>query len=211
MIKVVDWTNKGLESHMWLIAGLGNPGRRYENTRHNVGFRVIDELQRRHMQSGYQSKFGGEAVTGLIHNTRVLLIKPMEFMNKSGFAIQRASQFHDVSAEEILVIHDELDLPPARLRLKSGGGHGGNNGLRSIVDQLGTKDFLRIRLGIGKPEKANGDPGEGSGANYVLSKFPADQERDIDETVKRAADAAEDILANGMAAAMNNFNGVSLS
>lgn len=194
---------------MWLIAGLGNPGRRYENTRHNVGFRVIDELQRRHMQSGYQTKFGGETVTGLINNTRVLLIKPMEFMNKSGFAVQRAAQFHDVSPEEILVVHDELDLPPARLRLKSGGGHGGNNGLRSIVDQLGSKDFLRIRLGIGKPQKTSGEPGEGSGAGYVLSKFPADQERDIDEAISKAADAAEAILADGMVSAMNDFNGVS--
>jgi PTH1 family peptidyl-tRNA hydrolase len=194
---------------MWLIAGLGNPGRRYENTRHNVGFRVIDELQRRHMQSGYQTKFSAETVTGLINNTRVLLIKPMEFMNKSGFAIQRASQFHDVPPEKILVIHDELDLPPACVRLKKGGGHGGNNGLRSIVDQLGTKDFLRIRIGIGKPQKEGGEPGEGSGANYVLSKFPADQERDIEDAIKRAADAAEAILAKGMNAAMNDFHGVS--
>lgn len=196
---------------MWLIAGLGNPGRRYEMTRHNVGFRVIDELQRRHMQSGFQTKFGGEAVTGLINNERVLLIKPMEFMNKSGFAIQRASQFHDVPPEKILVIHDELDLPPARLRLKSGGGHGGNNGLRSIIDQLGSRDFLRIRLGIGKPLKESGEAGEGSGANYVLSKFSANEERDIDDAIKRAADAAEAILADGMKAAMNNFNGVSPS
>jgi PTH1 family peptidyl-tRNA hydrolase len=194
---------------MWLIAGLGNPGRRYENTRHNVGFRVVDELQRRHMQSGYQTKFNAETVTGQINNTRVLLIKPMEFMNKSGFAIQRASQFHDVPPENILVIHDELDLPPARVKLKSGGGHGGNNGLRSIVDQLGTKDFQRIRLGIGKPTKEAGQPGEGSGANYVLSKFPAEQERDIESAINTAADAAEAVLANGMSAAMNDFHGVS--
>lgn len=196
---------------MWLIAGLGNPGRRYESTRHNVGFRVIDELQRRHMQSGFQTKFGGEAVTGLINNERVLLIKPMEFMNKSGFAIQRASQFHDVSSEKILVIHDELDLPPARLRLKSGGGHGGNNGLRSIVDQLGTKDFMRIRLGIGKPLKESGEAGDGSGANYVLSNFPANELPLIDQAIQKAADAAEAILARGMKAAMNEFNGVSPS
>ncbi len=194
---------------MWLIAGLGNPGRRYESTRHNVGFRVIDELQRRHMQSGFQTKFGGEAVTGLINSDRVLLIKPMEFMNKSGFAIQRASQFHDVPPEEILVIHDELDLPPARLRLKSGGGHGGNNGLRSIVDQLGSKDFLRIRLGIGKPLKESGEAGEGSGKNYVLGNFPAQEVGPIDEAIQKAADAAEAILARGMKSAMNDFNGVS--
>lgn len=194
---------------MWLIAGLGNPGRRYQDTRHNVGFRVIDELQRRHMQSGYQTKFGGEVVAGLIHNERVLLIKPMEFMNKSGFAMQRASQFYDVSPEKTLVIHDELDLPTARIRLKRGGGHGGNNGLRSIIDQLGSNDFLRIRIGIGKPLKASGEAGEGSGADYVLSKFPTNEERAIDEAIKRAADAAEAIVAEGMTVAMNNFNGVS--
>ena len=196
---------------MWLIAGLGNPGRRYENTRHNLGFRVIDELRRRHMQSAFQSKFGGESVTGLIRTQRVILIKPMEFMNKSGFAIQRASQFHDVEPEDILVVHDELDLPPARLRLKNGGGHGGNKGLRSIIDQLGNRDFLRIRLGIGKPLKDNGQAGEGSGANYVLSKFPANEECQMNEAVQNAADAAEHILAKGMMAAMNNFNGVSPS
>jgi PTH1 family peptidyl-tRNA hydrolase len=196
---------------MWLIAGLGNPGRRYESTRHNVGFRVIDELQRRHMQSGFQTKFGGEAATGLINNERVLLLKPMEFMNKSGFAIQRASQFHDVPPEKILVIHDELDLPPARLRLKSGGGHGGNNGLRSIVDQLGSKDFMRIRLGIGKPLKESGEAGEGSGRSYVLSNFPTNEVSLIDEAIQKAADAAEAIVARGMKPAMNDFNGVSPS
>lgn len=194
---------------MWLIAGLGNPGRRYENTRHNVGFRVINELRRRHMQSGFQTKFSAEAVTGLINDTRVVLIKPMEFMNKSGFAIQRAAQFHEVDIEEILVVHDELDLPPARLRLKAGGGHGGNNGLRSIIDQMGSREFARIRLGIGKPLKTDGEAGEGSGANYVLSKFPANEQRDIDDAIHKAADAAEAVLAQGMVSAMNNFNGVS--
>ena len=193
---------------MWLIVGLGNPGRRYEATRHNVGFRVIDELQRRHMPSGFRSKFGGEAVSGFIGTQKVLLLKPMEFMNKSGFAIQRAAQFHEVSPEHILVIHDELDLPPAQLRLKSGGGHGGNNGLRSIIDQLGSRDFQRIRLGIGKPDKTAGDM---SGADYVLSGFAGAEAKDMDEAVHRAADAAEAILASGMSAAMNNFNGVSPS
>jgi peptidyl-tRNA hydrolase, PTH1 family len=193
---------------MWLIAGLGNPGRRYQDTRHNVGFRVVEELQRRHMPSGFRTKFGGEASTGLIGSTHALLLKPMEFMNKSGFALQRAAQFYDVSPEHILVIHDELDLPPAQLRLKSGGGHGGNNGLRSIIEQLGSKDFQRIRIGIGKPQR---NDGEGSGANYVLSGFASDEQRAIDEAIHRAADAAEAVLARGMPAAMNDFNGVSPS
>lgn len=196
---------------MWMIAGLGNPGKRYEETRHNVGFKVIDELVRRHMKTSYQTKFSAQTVTGLIGNQRVVLIKPMEFMNNSGFAIQRAAKFYDVCSESILIIHDELDLPPARLRLKSGGGHGGNNGLRSIIAQMGTRDFLRVRLGIGKPLKQDGEAGEGSGANYVLSKFPANEQSMMQEAINKSADAAEAVLAKGMTSAMNEFNGVSPS
>jgi PTH1 family peptidyl-tRNA hydrolase len=190
---------------MWIIAGLGNPGRRYEKTRHNVGFEVLDELCRRHMQSGFRSKFGGEAVTGLMSGTNVLLLKPMEFMNKSGFAVQRAAQFHNADPEKILVIHDELDLPPARLKLKSGGGHGGNNGLRSIIEQLGNRDFLRIRVGIGKPAAGNE---EGAGADHVLSPFPSHEISEMNDAINKAADAAEAIVASGMIVAMNDFNGV---
>lgn len=196
---------------MWLIAGLGNPGRRYEKTRHNVGFQVIDELLSRHMQSSFQTKFSAQIVTGLINAQRVVLIKPMEFMNNSGFAIQRAAKFYDVSPENILVIHDELDLSPGRLRLKNGGGHGGNNGLRSIIAQMGTRDFLRIRLGIGKPLKQSGETGDGSGANYVLSPFSSQEQSTINESISKSADAAETIVAEGIIPAMNNFNGVSLS
>ncbi len=190
---------------MWVIAGLGNPGRRYEKTRHNVGFEVLDELARRHMQSGFRTKFGGEAVTGLIGGTKVLLLKPMEFMNKSGFAVQRATQYHDTEAEKLLVIHDELDLPPARLKLKTGGGHGGNNGLRSIIDQLGSRDFLRIRVGIGKPAAGKA---EGAGADHVLSPFSSHEISEMQDAINKAADAAEAIIASGMTAAMNDFNGV---
>jgi PTH1 family peptidyl-tRNA hydrolase len=194
---------------MWLLAGLGNPGRRYEGTRHNIGFEVIDELHSRHIQGGYRSKFGGEACTGRLGSESILLLKPMEFMNKSGFAVQRAAQFHDVAPEHIVVVHDDLDLPPGRLRLKKGGGHGGHNGLRSIEQQLGSRDFLRIRVGIGKPLKHSGEPGAGSGADYVLSPFASGERRTMDDAVGRAADAAEGILARGITAAMNDFNGVS--
>jgi len=191
---------------MWMIVGLGNPGRRYEETRHNIGFAVLNELQRRHMQSGFRSKYGGEAVTGLIGHTKVLLLKPMEFMNKSGFPVQRAAQFHNTDPEQILVIHDELDLPPARIKLKAGGGHGGNNGLRSIIEQLGHRDFLRIRVGIGKPA-----PGTEDGASYVLGAFPSHLRNDMQDATNKAADAAEAIVTSGMVAAMNDFNGVSPS
>ncbi len=196
---------------MWLIAGLGNPGRRYQGTRHNIGFEVLDELLRRHMQGAYRSKFGGEYATGLIGTTKAILFKPMEFMNNSGIPLQKVAQFHDVSPENILVVHDELDLPPAKLRLKSGGGHGGNNGLRSIVAQFATKDFQRIRVGIGKPLKSDGNPGEGSGANYVLAPFAAHEKSTIEDAVRLAADAAETVVASGIIQAMNDFNGVNPS
>lgn len=196
---------------MWLIAGLGNPGRRYEGTRHNVGFEVLNELLRRHMQSAFRSKFGGAYATGSIGTTKTILFKPMEFMNTSGIPLQKVAQFHDVSPQNIVVIHDELDLPPAKLKLKSGGGHGGNNGLRSIVAQLATKDFQRIRLGIGKPLKEDGSAGQGSGACYVLAPFAAHEKKDIEDAVRRAADAAETIVASGIIQAMNDFNGVNPS
>lgn len=190
---------------MWVIAGLGNPGRRYEKTRHNVGFEVLDELCRRHMQTGFRTKFGAEATTGLMSGTSVLLLKPMEFMNNSGFAVQRATQFHNTEPERILVIHDELDLPSARLKLKAGGGHGGNNGLRSIIEQLGNRDFLRIRVGIGKPAAGKE---EGAGADHVLSPFASHEISEMNDAINKAADAAEAIIASGMKVAMNDFNGV---
>lgn len=191
---------------MWLIAGLGNPGRKYQRTRHNIGFHVVDELLRRHLRGGFQTKFGGEAATGFVSATKVLLLKPMEFMNRSGFAIQRAAQYYDLAAEKILVVHDDIDLDFGRLRLKSGGGHGGHNGLRSVIAQLGDRDFLRVRVGVGKPEKATGGPGDGAVVSHVLGEFSAEQARQVDDVVARAADATEAILADGISAAMNDFN-----
>lgn len=194
---------------MWLIAGLGNPGRRYEKNRHNIGFMVADELARRHLPGGFRSKFGGEVTSGLIGSDKVLILKPMEFMNLSGHAVQKASKFHDVPPEKIICVHDEIDLPFGRLRLKEGGGHGGHNGLRSMVQQLGSNAFLRVRVGVGKPEKTTGGPGDGAVASYVLSDFPSAQAREVQDLVDRSADAVEAILKSGIRAAMNDFNGAS--
>jgi peptidyl-tRNA hydrolase, PTH1 family len=198
---------------VWLIAGLGNPGRKYERNRHNIGFRVVDELVRRHDLGPLREKFGGQAATGAIAGQRALLLKPMEFMNLSGFAVQRAVQFHGNDPEKILVVHDEIDLPFARLRLKAGGGHGGHNGVRSIVEQLGTGDFLRVRVGVGRPERqaaagAPVGPGQGRVSGHVLGDFPSEMDREVGELVARASDAVEAILARGIRAAMNDFNGV---
>jgi PTH1 family peptidyl-tRNA hydrolase len=193
---------------MWLLVGLGNPGRKYERNRHNIGFFVIDELARRHHLGAFRDKLGGLAATGLIGSDKVLLLKPMEFMNLSGFCVQRVATFHDVSPERIVVAHDELDLDVGRVKLKVGGGHGGHNGLRSMIDQLASRDFLRVRLGVGRPGKQDdtGPRDRQAGAGYVLSDFPAAQSQIIDDAVSTAADAIEAIVARGITAAMNDFN-----
>jgi PTH1 family peptidyl-tRNA hydrolase len=191
---------------VWLIAGLGNPGRKYERNRHNIGFRVVDELVRRHDLGPLREKFGGLAASGLIAGQRAAVLKPMEFMNTSGYAVQRAAQFHGVQPAELVVVHDEIDLPMARLRLKAGGGHGGHNGVRSIAEQTGATDFLRVRVGVGRPAGAAG-PAGGKVSGFVLGDFPAEAEREVAELVGRAADAVEAILQRGIRAAMNDFNG----
>jgi len=187
---------------VWLVVGLGNPGAKYERNRHNVGFRVVDELARRHALSFKGTKLGGDIATGLVTTPRgrekAVLLKPMEFMNLSGFAVQRAAKFHEVESAEIVVIHDEIDLDFGTVRVKSAGGHGGHNGLRSIIEQLGKSDFQRIRVGVGKL---------GDAAGWVLSDFPAAQQAEVDAVVARSADAVEVILGLGMSAAMNQFNG----
>jgi PTH1 family peptidyl-tRNA hydrolase len=192
---------------VWLIAGLGNPGKKYERNRHNVGFRVLDELCRRHDLGPLKDKFGGLTGGGQIARQRVAVVKPMKYMNLSGFAVSQAVQFYGVAPAELIVVHDEIDLPFGRLRLKAGGGHGGHNGLRHIVQQLGHSDFLRVRVGVGKPEREDGQAAEGRVANHVLSDFPAEMDRDVDDLIGRASDAVEAIVDRGIRAAMNEFNG----
>lgn len=190
---------------MWLIVGLGNPGRKYERNRHNIGFRVADELVRRHGLPEYRSKFGGEVTSGLLtvggRPHKAIVLKPMEFMNLSGYAVQRAAQFHEVEPASIVVIHDELDVDFGHIKLKAGGGHGGHNGLKSIIQQLGSQDFLRVRVGIGKP-LSRAEPG----ASYVLSDFPGEQAAQVGELVDLAASATEAIVSEGIRAAMNRFH-----
>lgn len=216
---------------MWLIVGLGNPGRKYQNNRHNIGFHVVDELARRHDYGASRDRFGGHLYTGALslggRPHKALLLKPMEFMNLSGFAIQRTAHFYDLSTTDMIVIHDEIDIDFGRLKLKQGGGHGGHNGLRSIVDQLGRKDFLRVRVGVGKPgpppSADDGDDSDGSitrsGARaraasrdrrvsgHVLSDFPSALSAEVDALVGRAADATEMLVSHGLRDAMNRFHG----
>jgi PTH1 family peptidyl-tRNA hydrolase len=180
-----------------LIVGLGNPGREYETTRHNVGFWWLDELAgRENFNFRTEAKFHGLAARGQLHGHEVALLKPQTFMNLSGRAVGALAQFYKILPSEILVVHDELDLQPGIARLKMGGGHGGHNGLKDIIAQLGTKDFWRLRLGIGHP----GDRAEV--VNYVLND-PRREERElIEEAMQHSLHVASLIVEGKQEAAM---------
>ena len=180
-----------------LIVGLGNPGREYETTRHNAGYWWVDELARlQNLSFKSESKFHGLAARGQLHGHEMLLLKPQTFMNVSGRAVGALAQFYKIAPAEMLVVHDELDLPPGVARLKMGGGHGGHNGLKDIIAHLGSKDFWRLRLGIGHPgERADV-------AGYVLND-PRREERElIDEAIQRALHVAPLIVEGKTEAAM---------
>jgi PTH1 family peptidyl-tRNA hydrolase len=194
---------------MWLIAGLGNPGPKYERNRHNIGFRVVDELASKHALPAWKSnKLGGDVTTGLITTERgrekAVLLKPMEFMNLSGFAVQRTAAFHDIEPSSILVVHDEIDLDFGIVRLKNGGGHGGHNGLRSITEQLGDTSFARLRMGVGRDP--NKPPGSKDAAAWVLADFPGPQDASVRSVISAGCECAETTLALGIVAAMNKHN-----
>jgi peptidyl-tRNA hydrolase, PTH1 family len=182
-----------------LVAGLGNPGRKYAATRHNVGFMVADELSRRH-SGAWRGKFSGELSEVRVDGARLALLKPQTYMNESGRSVGPAVRFFKVEPESLLVVHDEVDLDPGRLQVRLGGGLAGHNGLRSIAQQLGTGDFARVRIGVGRPER--GDPRPV--ADFVLSPFPP--EIDVRELVLRAADAVETVAREGLEEAQNRFN-----
>src|SRR5919108_2425418 len=182
-----------------LVAGLGNPGREYERTRHNVGWLVADELARRHGGS-FRSKFSGRLADLRAGDRKLALLKPETYMNESGRSVGAAVRFYKAPPERTLLVHDDVDLEEGRLQARLGGGLAGHNGLRSNAPHLGTNDFLRLRIGVGRPGR--GDPR--SVADYVLSPF--DPHVDVDELVTRAADAVEALAADGLAAAQQRFN-----
>lgn len=180
-----------------LIVGLGNPGREYETTRHNVGFVWVDELAREQkMHFNIDSKFHGLSARGKVGDDELWLLKPQTFMNLSGRAVGALAQFYKITPAEILVVHDELDLAPGITRLKLGGGHGGHNGLKDIIAQLGSKDFWRLRLGIGHPGERN------EVSNYVLGTARREDRDLIDEATQRSLVVAPLIIAGKLEAAM---------
>jgi peptidyl-tRNA hydrolase, PTH1 family len=182
-----------------LVVGLGNPGREHEGDRHNVGWMVVDELARR-TDARWRGKFSGRLAEVRLDGLRLALLKPETFMNDSGRSVAAAARFFKVEPEAILVVHDDVDLEPGRLQARAGGGLAGHNGLRSLAQALGTQDFLRLRIGVGRPGR--GDPR--SVADYVLSPF--DAEEDAEALVSRSADAVETLARSGVEATQQRFN-----
>jgi PTH1 family peptidyl-tRNA hydrolase len=182
-----------------LVAGLGNPGRGYERTRHNVGWLVVDELARRHGGS-FRSKFSGRLAETRLDDLRLALLKPETYMNESGRSLGAAARFFKVEPADLLVVHDDVDLEPARLQARLGGGLAGHNGLRSIAEALGSQDFLRLRIGVGRPGRGD----RRSVADYVLSPFEADE--DVEALVARSADAVETLAREGLEQAQSRYN-----
>jgi len=182
-----------------IVVGLGNPGDRYRDTRHNVGFQVVDELARRWRSETWRRRYEAEVAEHRADGP-VLLVKPQTFMNLSGVSVREAAKFYKAQPAEIIVIHDDLDLPPGRMRIRERGGAGGHRGIESIIAQLGTAEFVRIKFGIGRPP-AGWEP-----ADYVLGRFSQEEQPLIKEMIITAADAVEMLLKEGTAPAMNQFN-----
>jgi PTH1 family peptidyl-tRNA hydrolase len=182
-----------------LVAGLGNPGREYERTRHNAGWMVVDELARRHSGS-FRSKFSGQLSETRLDDLKLALLKPETYMNVSGRSIAAARKFFKVDPADVLVVHDDVDLEPGRLQAKFGGGLAGHNGLRSIAEALGTNDFQRLRIGVGRPGRGD----RRSVADYVLGGF--EPEVDLDALIGRSADAVETMARDGLEEAQRRYN-----
>lgn len=191
---------------MHLVVGLGNPGKKYERNRHNVGFMVVERLARAHGLPDFKEKFSavwtrGEIAAGGGRHA-VALLEPQTYMNLSGDSVQPAAAFLKVEPAQVIVVHDELDLSWRDIRLKVGGGHAGHNGLRSIIQRLGTPEFVRLRVGVGRPP-----PGfRGDVADFVLADFDALERSELPDVVDRAVAAIERVVADGIAAAMNAVN-----
>ena len=183
---------------MWLIAGLGNPGARYQLNRHNVGFLAADLIAEQNNES-FKKAFGGLYCKSSIVGSSAIIIKPQSFMNNSGLPIKQCCDFYKVSADKLIVIHDDLDVDFPQIKIKYDGGHGGHNGLRSIIQHLGA-DFIRIRMGVGRPKT------RGSEADFVLSNYSQDQNNDLHRQIENCHEAIKMIIGHSLADAQQYFN-----
>lgn len=184
---------------MKLLVGLGNPGDKYCFTRHNIGFMIADRLSSLN-RINFSNKKKGLCGTGQISGEDVILLKPQTFMNLSGESVQPVCSYYNISPENIIVLHDEIDLEFSRIKIKEGGGHGGHNGLRSIVTHIGSNNFTRIRIGVGRPTSGQDVSG------YVLQPFSQEEQAELDDLVEKVTNAVDAILKGGTLKAMNKFN-----
>lgn len=188
------------ESSVRLVVGLGNPGSRYENTRHNIGFRVIDRLAECLGMSITRSRFKALYDKGRIEGREVILVKPQSFMNLSGDPVRALADYFDIETREILVVYDEIDLVFGRMKVVAKGGHGGHNGVRSLIDILKQKEFPRLRMGVGRPDPRI------EVSDWVLGRFSEEEKESLDPFIDRAVDAVRIILIEGLKMGMNEFN-----
>ncbi len=186
--------------HLRLIVGLGNPGPSYENTRHNAGFMVIDKLAEEFGISVNKNKFEVRYGRGAIKDQTVMLAKPIAFMNRSGWPVQKLAAYYKIDSKDLVVIHDDIDLAFGRLKIKEKGGHGGHKGLKSIIQAIGEDAFVRLRIGVGRSETSS------NVSDHVLGPFFDDESKLLDGILNRARDAVVTVLTEGPKAAMNRFN-----
>ena len=185
---------------MYLIIGLGNPEEEYSKTRHNMGFNAINKIAEQYGIKVNKSKFQGLYESAIIEGQKVMLIKPQTYMNLSGECIKQFVDFYKIPKEEILVIYDDMDIEPGKIKIRKKGGAGGHNGMKSIIKILGTEEFARIRTGIGRPEHSGDD------INYVIGAIPEEEIPKLQEGVEKAKEAVIEILKNGIDSAMNKLN-----
>ncbi|QKS73119.1 aminoacyl-tRNA hydrolase [Paenalkalicoccus suaedae] len=185
---------------MKLIVGLGNPGRQYERTRHNIGFDVLEMAQDRFGVSLNEQKFKGVFGVERVGMTKIFYLKPLTYMNLSGESVVPLMNYYDITPDNLVVVYDDLDLPPGKIRLRQKGSHGGHNGIRSLIKHLGTEEFNRIRIGIGRPDPGIAVP------DYVLGKFKPDESAAIEDASKKAVDALEAWKHEEFLKVMNSFN-----
>ena len=185
---------------MYVIAGLGNPGREYEGTRHNVGFMTLDALADKYNIDVREKAFKGLIGKGMIEGNKVILVKPQTYMNLSGECIRQVMDYYKVDPEDILIVYDDISLAPGQLRIRAKGSAGGHNGIKSIIAHLGTQEFPRVKVGVGEK------PSRMDLADYVLGHFSKEEQATMDDAVKEAADAVCEIVNVGIAQAMNDHN-----
>lgn len=197
------WESKIMAGQTYLLIGLGNPGREYAATRHNIGFRVIDALLARLGAGKMRLQSQALVASARTGNQKILLAKPQTYMNLSGQAAQGLAHYYKVELGALLVAHDDIDLPFGMLRIRPGGGHGGQKGVASAIEGLGSRDFARLRIGVGRP------PGRMQAADYVLQEFSRDEAAELPSILERSADAALCFVQSGIQATMNRYNGTS--